>query len=219
MNSIKQDVPSEFFSDSAVATFIIAPDHKVMFWNKACEKLTGITSHDVINTKNHWVPFYKEYRPCLVDIVIDGNYSVLPELYEKYGKSSRSPEGITAEGWYENLGGEKRYIFFIAVPIFNSSGEIVAAIETLQDFTELKQIEFETENLLSALNNTMSKNESLKGFIPICAHCKKIRNKDGIWTTLEESRSNQSDLLFSPGICPKCTHKIYPEFYDKMGLK
>jgi PAS domain S-box-containing protein len=219
MKSIKQDVPTELFSDSDVAVFVIDPDHKVLFWNKACEKLTGLTSHDVLNTKNHWQPFYKEYRPCLVDIAIDGNYSALPELYEKYGKSSRSPEGITAEGWYENLGGEKRYIYFIAVPIFNSSGEIVAAIESIQDFTELKHIEVEAENLLFDLNNSMSKDESLKGFIPICAQCKNIRNKDGIWTTLEEYPGNQSDLRFSQGICPKCTHKIYPEFYDKMKLK
>jgi PAS domain S-box-containing protein len=219
MHSIKQDIPTELFSESAVAIFIIDPDHKVLFWNKACEKLTGLTSPEVLNTKNHWQPFYKEYRPCLVDIVIDGNYSALPELYEKYGKSSRSPEGITAEGWYENLGGEKRYIYFIAVPIFNSSGEIVAAVETLQDFTELKQIEFKAENLLSDLKNTISKDESLKGFIPICVHCKNIRNKDGAWTTLEAYLGTLSGLLFSPGICPKCTHKIYPEFYDKMGLK
>ncbi|MBI5639862.1 MAG: PAS domain-containing protein, partial [Nitrospirae bacterium] len=141
MNSIKQSVPSEFFSESAVAIFIITPDHEVIFWNKACEELTGMTSHEMLNTKNHWQPFYKEYRSCLVDIVISGNYSALPELYEKYGKSTLSPEGVTAEGWYENLGGKKRYIIFDAVPIFNSSGEIVAAIETLQDLTELKQVE------------------------------------------------------------------------------
>jgi PAS domain S-box-containing protein len=219
MKFIKQDLPAELFSDSDIAIFIIDPEHKVLFWNKSCEKLTGLTSHDVLNTKNHWVPFYKEYRPCLVDIVIDGNYSALPELYDKYGKSSRSREGITAEGWYENLGGAKRYISFIAVPIFNSSGEIVAAIQSIQDFTELKQVAVEAENLLFDLNNSMSYNESSKGFIPICAQCKDIRNKDGSWTTLEEYLGNQSDLRFSHGICPECTRKIYPEFYNKIGLK
>ena len=219
MDSIKEGIPSELFTDSDVPLFVISPDHTVIFWNKACEKLTGVNSRDVLNTKNHWVPFYKEYRPCLVDIVIDGNYSALPELYEKYGKSTRSPEGITAEGWYENLGGKKRYIFFIAAPIFNSSGKMVAAIETLQDLTELKQIEIEMENLLFELDDTISKDKSLKGFIPICVHCKNIRNKDGIWISLEEYPGNKNDLSFSPGICPQCTHKIYPEFSANLGLK
>lgn len=217
MNSIRRDVPTEYFSESAVAIFIIDPEHKVIFWNKACEQLTGMTSHEMLSTKNHWRPFYKEYRPCLVDIVVDGNYSALPELYVKYGKSTLSPEGITAEGWYENLGGKKRYIFFEAVPIFNESGEIVAAIETLQDLTELKQFEADKENIIADLKNTVSRNESLKGFIPICSSCKNIRNKDGSWIALEEYFSKQSDLQFSHGICPACVKKFYPDFYNKMG--
>ncbi len=51
MNSIKQDVPSEYFNKSAVATFIITPNHEVIFWNKACEILTGITSPEILNSK------------------------------------------------------------------------------------------------------------------------------------------------------------------------
>jgi len=213
MNSIRQDVPSEYFNKSAVATFIITPDHEVIFWNKACEILTGITSPEMLNTKNHWQPFYKEHRPCLVDIVIDGTYSRLPELYIKYGRSKLSPEGINAEAWYESSRSGKRYMIFDAVPVFNSSGEIVAAIETLHDSTELKQIELKKEKMISELNNHISKNTSLKGFVCMCASCKDIRNKDGVWTALEEYFSNKTDLLFSHGICPKCSRKLYPELF------
>jgi transcriptional regulator with PAS, ATPase and Fis domain len=219
MNSIKQDVPSEYFNEAAVAIFIITPDHEVIFWNKACEILTGISSSKILNTKNHWQPFYKEHRPCLVDIVIDGTYSLLPELYIKYGKSEFSPEGINAEGWYESIGGEKRYMIFDAVPVFNSSGEIVAAIETLHDSTELKQIELKKENMISELNNHISKNTSLKGFVCMCASCKDIRNKDGVWTALEEYFRNKTDLVFSHGICPKCSRKLYPDFFDKIRFE
>jgi PAS domain len=213
MNSIKQDVPSEYFNQSAVATFIITPDHEVIFWNKACEILTGITSPEILNTNNHWRPFYKEHRPCLVDIVIDGTYSRLPELYIKYGRSKLSPEGINAEAWYESSRSGKRYMIFDAVPVFNSSGEIVAAIETIHDVTELKDIEIEKENMISKLNNHISKNMSLKGFICCCSSCKDIRNKDGVWTALEKSLSDKADLLFSHGICKKCARKLYPELF------
>jgi PAS domain S-box-containing protein len=213
MNSIKQDIPSEFFNESAVAIYIISPDHKVIFWNKACEILTGITSPEILNTKNHWQPFYKEHRPCLVDIVIDGTYSRLPELYKKYGKSKLSPEGISAERWYESLGGEKRYMLFDAVPVFNSSGEIVAAIETLHDSTDLKQIELKKEKMISELKNHISKNMPLKGFVCICSSCKDIRNKDGLWTPVEEYLSNKIELQFSHGICPKCSRKLYPTLF------
>jgi len=213
MNSIKQDIPSEYFNESAVAIYIISPDHKVIFWNKACEILSGITSAEILNTKNHWQPFYKEHRPCLVDIVIDGTYSRLPELYKKYGKSKLSPEGITAERWYESLGGEKRYMIFDAVPVFNSSGEIVAAIETLHDSTDLKQIELKKEKMISEIKNHVSKNMPLKGFVCICSSCKDIRNKDGLWVAIEDYLRNKIDLQFSHGICPKCSRKLYPTIF------
>lgn len=218
MTTIKQAVTSEIFIESPIAIFIITPEHEVIFWNKACEKLTGITSLEMIGTKNHWRPFYKEYRPCLVDIIIDGNYSALPELYKIYRKSGLSPEGINAEGWYEQLGAKNRYILFDAAPVYKTSGELIAAIETLQDITELKQIEIEKDKLISDLNNTILKNKSLKGFVPICSSCKNIRNNDGFWIAFEEYFYKQSDLLFSHGICPKCAQKLYPDYYNKMGF-
>jgi hypothetical protein len=219
LNSIKQNIPSEYFNQSAVAIFIITPDHEVIFWNKACEILTGTTSLEILNTKNYWQPFYKEQRPCLVDIVIDGTYSRLPELYIKYGKSKLSSEGINAEGWYENLGGGKRYMIFDAVPVFNPSGHMLAAIETLHDLTEVKQIEFEKEKLIFELNNHISKNMALKGFVCICSSCKDIRNKDGVWATLEEYFGKTTDLQFTHSICPKCAQKHYPDFVDKTKFK
>ena len=212
MDSMTRNVPPEYFNKSAVAIFIITPDHEVIFWNRACEILTEITSAEILGTKNHWQPFYRECRPCLADIVIDGTYSHLPELYIKYGKSKLSREGINAEGWYESLGGEKRYMIFDAVPIFNSSGEIMAAIETLHDLTELKQRELEKEAVISELTKHISTNMSLGGFVCICSSCKDIRNKAGVWTAVEEYFGNRTDLRFSHGICPKCARKLYPEF-------
>lgn len=206
-----QDITLNFFANSAVAIFIINPEHELIFWNKACEKLTGIPAHDILNTKDFWQAFYDEPRPCLADIVIDGNYDDLPLLYKKYGKSKLSHEGIYAEGWYEGLGGKTRYITFEAVPIFNESGEIVAAVETLHDYTEMKQLEQERETLISDLSSIISKNDSLKGFIPICSSCKKIRDKDKTWVTPEEYFRKKFNLLFSHGICPGCLQKLYPE--------
>jgi hypothetical protein len=134
-------------------------------------------------------------------------------LYKNYGKSKLSPEGITAERWYESLGGEKRYMIFDAVPVFNSSGEIVAAIETLHDSTDLKQIELKKEKMISEIKNHVSKNMPLKGFVCICSSCKDIRNKDGLWVAIEDYLRNKIDLQFSHGICPKCSRKLYPTIF------
>ena len=55
-----------------------------------------------------------------------------------------------------------------------------------------------------------------KGFIPICANCKKIRDDKGYWESVEEYIGKHSDAVFSHSICPECTKKLYPDIYDKI---
>lgn len=52
----------------------------------------------------------------------------------------------------------------------------------------------------------------LRGIIPICASCKKIRNDGGFWEQVEAYLSEHSEAMFSHGICPDCMTKLYPEF-------
>lgn len=128
---------------SAVATFVINAAHRVIHWNMACEELTGMRASDIIGTDNHWKPFYDARRPCIADIVINREFEDMPRYYTTYGKSPLVPEGLHAEGWYPGLGGKDRYIIFEAAPIYNTKGELIAAIETLQDITMQKRSEAE----------------------------------------------------------------------------
>ena len=66
----------------------------------------------------------------------------------------------------------------------------------------------ETERLQEALANV----RTLSGLIPICAHCKKIRDDKGYWNQLELYIQQNSDALFSHGLCPDCVQQLYPEF-------
>lgn len=126
---------------SAIATFVLDPQHRVLLWNQACEELTGMKAADVIGTSLHWQAFYSVERPCLVDIVIDGRTDQLHHLYEHASRSALTPEGLQAEGHYSDLNGQARYIMFYAAPIRNGDGSLLGAIETLQDITEQKNLE------------------------------------------------------------------------------
>jgi CheY-like chemotaxis protein len=53
----------------------------------------------------------------------------------------------------------------------------------------------------------------LRGLIPICASCKKIRNDGGFWQQLEEYIGEHSEAEFSHGICQPCVKKLYPGVY------
>ena len=65
------------------------------------------------------------------------------------------------------------------------------------------------EELQSALRDV----KVLRGLIPICASCKKIRNDEGFWQQLEEYIGEHSDAEFSHGICQPCVKKLYPGVY------
>jgi PAS domain S-box-containing protein len=127
--------------NSAVATFVLDSQHKVLLWNKACEELTGMPAAAMIGTDDHWKAFYDRRRPCLADIIMNKDFSSMATLYQTYGKSPLISSGLHAERWITNLGGKDRYIIFDAAPIYNSKDELVASVETLQDITEIRKLE------------------------------------------------------------------------------
>jgi hypothetical protein len=56
--------------------------------------------------------------------------------------------------------------------------------------------------------------QTLRGLLPICSFCKKIRDDRGDWEPLERYISDRSDAQFSHGLCPDCVRKHYSEFMD-----
>ncbi len=129
--------------NTAVATFVLDPRHRIVLWNKACEELTGVPAAQMIGTDNQWRPFYGRKRPVLADIIIDNDHEKLPSLYGKHARSSLVSNGLHGEGWYLNLNGKNRYLIFDAAPIYGSEGELLVVIETLQDIPERQRIEDE----------------------------------------------------------------------------
>ncbi len=72
-----------------------------------------------------------------------------------------------------------------------------------------------TENLKVAKEEV----NTLKGFFPICASCKNIRDDKGYWNQVESYISSHSEAVFSHSICPKCLEKLYPELYPSTEPK
>ncbi len=67
------------------------------------------------------------------------------------------------------------------------------------------------ENLEAALSEI----KTLSGMLPICSHCKKIRDDKGYWSQVESYIREHTDAEFSHGICPECMKKHYPEYDDE----
>lgn len=72
------------------------------------------------------------------------------------------------------------------------------------DVTEQKKAERELQATLKALQTALAEVRTLRGLLPICAWCKRIRSEDGTWHALEAYVTQHSDASFSHGICPNC---------------
>lgn len=97
--------------------------------------------------------------------------------------------------------GEKKYIMAIT-----------------KDITYRKQAEYGREKLIKALQASLENVKTLRGLLPICSHCKKIRDDKGYWNLLETHIQEHSYASFSHSICPDCTHELYSheDWYKKM---
>jgi K+-sensing histidine kinase KdpD len=69
------------------------------------------------------------------------------------------------------------------------------------------------------LQETLAEVKTLRGILPICASCKKIRNSSGEWTDVAAYISDHTDAEFSHGMCEQCVERLYPEIYQRMALK
>ncbi|MEI7612610.1 MAG: ATP-binding protein [Betaproteobacteria bacterium] len=148
----------QIINGSPIPTFVIDRDHTVTHWNRACEVLTGLLASDVVGTKNQWVPFYSHPRNVLADFVIDEADEVsLQKHYE--GITRKSPlisDAYEVETFLvtPSLGG--KWLYFTAAALRGPSGQIVGAIQTLQDISAVKRAKEREHALNIKLARTVS---------------------------------------------------------------
>ncbi len=86
-----------------------------------------------------------------------------------------------------------------------------------QEIERRKQVEREKEELIGALRTALSEVKTLRGFLPVCAHCLKVRDDAGYWRQIEAYIQEHSEAVFSHGVCPECLEKHYGETGENAG--
>ncbi|WP_289021198.1 PAS domain S-box protein [Desulfobacter postgatei] len=134
---------SHIIMGSPVPTFVIDTDHVITHWNLALEKVSGISGRQVVGTKNQWMPFYSKKRPVMADLIVDQvSEEKLSNYYIGIYKKSQSVENAyEAEDFFPDMGEHGQWLFFTAAPLRNSAGDIIGAVETLQDTSARKEAE------------------------------------------------------------------------------
>jgi diguanylate cyclase with GGDEF domain/PAS domain-containing protein len=151
-----------------VPTFVIDADRRVVVWNRACERLTGITATEVLGTRNHWQAFYEDDRYCLADLVALGRLDLIGDLYSEFVATKDDSIGSSAENWcmMPRLGNHL-YLAIDAGPILDDDGNLIAVVETLRDMTEQKRAEMALKTLaakdaLTGLANRRSFDQAIE---------------------------------------------------------
>lgn len=158
-----------------------------------------------------------EIKPDLILLDI-----IMPEIdgYEvcKKIKSSEETSGIpiifiTAKTETEDIvkGFSLGAVDYVTKP-FNSV-ELLARVKT---HIELKLARDRQEELIASLKEALAEVKQLSSILPICSHCKKIRDDEGYWQQVEKYFAERSDTKFSHSICPDCLQEHYPEFADSI---
>ena len=89
-------------------------------------------------------------------------------------------------------------------PVKGPDATAIAVNVVTKDISKLKEMEAEREKLISELQSALESIKTLKGLIPICAWCRKVRDDAGYWEEIESYVKKHTDADFSHGICPQC---------------
>jgi PAS domain-containing protein len=91
-------------------------------------------------------------------------------------------------------------------------GKLGGRMVILRNITERKQAENEKEWLIKELLAAMADIKVLRGLLPVCVNCRKIRDDKGYWSNIEQYVEEHSEAQFSHGLCDECMKKLYPDY-------
>lgn len=121
---------------------------------------------------------------------------------------------LNIEEKYHNSDGSEGTVLTSKVPLRGSDGEVFGLLGICTDITERKKIELENESLIEELKEAIGEVKVLSGLLPICSHCKKVRDDKGYWNQIESYIKKHSEAEFSHSICPDCAKKLYSDLVD-----
>ncbi len=133
---------SVIMDGNPIPTIVIDRGHRVILWNRAMELLTGVKREQVLGRiGDSSVLWGQEAMPFLVDLVLEMDEAGIRHWYGTMGVAPHPTWTEAFEGTARlNLGRQQRDVRLMAARLRDSRGELVGAIETLQDVTEQEEL-------------------------------------------------------------------------------
>ncbi|PKL70997.1 MAG: hypothetical protein CVV29_12935, partial [Methanobacteriales archaeon HGW-Methanobacteriales-2] len=144
---------------AAIPLFVINRNHEVIYWNRMLARYTKISEEDILGTKETWKAFYDMPRPVMADLVIDNNLVALDEWYKgECTESKHTPGAFEFTEFFKEIGKNGTWLHCTAIVIRDDRGDVIGALETLEDVTEQRKAEEEligSETYLKTIFNSV----------------------------------------------------------------
>jgi PAS domain S-box-containing protein len=95
-------------------------------------------------------------------------------------------------------------------PIKDAAGKVVGVSAIEHDISATKREDEQRLRLIQELTDALARIKTLRGLLPICASCKKIRDDQGYWQKVESYLAEHTNAEFTHGLCPECLGELYP---------
>ena len=134
---------------------------------------------------------------------------------ELEGALTRGEKALNQEVEVPTGEGELRVLRTSTSPVTDRSGEVTGAVMIYEDITDRKTLEREREQLNHSLARALAEVKVLRGLLPMCASCGKVRDTEGRWERIDRYLAEHSELEVSHSLCGDCAHELYPDFVGR----
>lgn len=165
----------------------------ILSWNRGAETMYGYTESEALAMNIEQLVPHEKRKEALQYLEQISSGAII----ESFDTQRISKNGQILDVW------------LVITCLKDDSGNINSIATTERDITHIK----------NALRAKEKEVKILRGFLPICASCKEIRDDKGYWHQIESYIRDNSEAEFSHSLCPKCSVKLYPEFSNDNNNK
>lgn len=185
--------------------------------------LDGVWYWDLETQKDEWMsPRFWEvlgYDPAerkhlaseWQDLIFQDDLMLAIDNFNKHCADASHPYDQVVR--YRHRNGATVWVRCRGVAIRDETGRPIRMLGVHTDLTEQKKAEEGLRKINEELLLALDEIKTLRGIIPICANCKKIRTSEGYWQRVEDYISQRTEALFSHSVCDDCARQLYPSIF------
>ncbi len=192
---------------ASVGEAVIATDTNggVRFMNPLAEAITGWTQAEAVGRH------LDNVMVLSAEVASGGSHGPFAEAVRKglvidWGSNT----------WLWPRSGPSTPVDYTAARIREEDGAMAGVVVVFRDITPRRQMEEDRERLVRQLRAALENVKTLRGLLPVCSSCKKIRDDKGYWNSVDAYVVKNGLGEISHGICPDCIRKLYPSFAEEI---